>query len=425
MTQFLRPAAPPLRRTCRGASAAGALFALFFALPQALADAADDSTAQAAEAVRAARSAQLPDFGAMVREADKSELLDAFGGGDLSLASEQSSLYRNGAGELYGPASARVAGCRSASDPECRAVQVLDKGFPERPDVDGDVLAGRDQIIGGSGSVPPGISTDVGTCRDFVVSVPPQTSTEVCRAGGWFEDAACSTGWIPTQEVSLTRWACTKMDAVVEPLVCRATASFTTKPVFFERCFFGLDLLPAADGREHAAPSASAFFPAVCEETRFTEEEVVCDAVLSATPQASCAMGDVASGKAVGDSTLFADECPGGDTLTISHECRREAALSRAVLLSLNGWGSAVSLRSGNSLAIVHPTVSACRATLTVTSIECSGLACIASAEAVIYGSGVPRGTIAAKLPFNAYGQSSVVEDVWSDGCAALSGGGS
>lgn len=412
----------PGRRQCRPRSSAGAaaLLSILLAAPQAAGGGENDA---AAEAVRAARAAAVPDFGSMVRNADKSQYLDAFGGGDLSLTAEQSALYQNGAGELYGPAVARVTGCRNASDPECLAVQVLDKGFPERPAVGDDVLAGRDEIVEGAEGVPPGTSTDDGTCHDFVVSVPAQTSVEVCRAGGWFEDVSCDAGWMAAQETSLTRWACTKMEAVAEPLVCQAPADFTTKPVYAERCFFDLDAFPtAASGRETAAASASASFPAVCDETRFTEEEFTCDAVLSVSPQASCTMGETTSGQAVGDSTLFDDECPGGDTLTLSHECRREAAASRAVLLSLNGWGDGVSLRSGNSITVAHPTASVCKARLTVVSIDCTGLSCIASAEAVIYGSGVPRGTISAKLPFTAYGQSSALEDVWSDGCATLSG---
>lgn len=94
--------------------------------------------------------------------------------------------------------------------------------------------------------------------------------------------------------------------------------------------------------------------------------------------------------------------------------------MSRAVQVSLNSWGSAVSLRNGGAATVAHPTVLACEAQLRVTSIECTGISCIASVTATVYGSGIARGSIAAKLPYKAYGKSSHVEDVWTDECAGL-----
>lgn len=380
-------------------------------------DTPEDNTA-AADAVRAARETVLPDFGGIVREADKDAVLGSFGAGDLDLVQDQTSLYDEGAGELYGPASTRVVGCRKASDPECLAVQVLDKGFPERPAVPDDVLAGRDEVVEGSGGSGGGTP---GACHDFVVTTPPTVETEVCRAGGWFEDFACAVGWKATSEQTLTRWACSKMPAAESALVCRISADFTTKPAFEERCFFDPDALASTvTGTESSSASVSATFPADCDETRFTVEELSCDAVLDVKPEASCTMGEVTSGTDTGDSTLFGDECPGGDTLTVEHVCRRETAVSRAVQVSLNSWGSAVSLRNGGAATVAHPTVLACEAQLRVTSIECTGISCIASVTATVYGSGIARGSIAAKLPYKAYGKSSHVEDVWTDECAGL-----
>lgn len=164
------------------------------------ADAADKAADAAAEAVRAAKATPRPDVKGMIGEAAKrpSEWLGGFGSGDLDAVREEAALYRDGEGELYGPAVNVVAGCRNAEDPECRAVQILDRGFPERPPIPDDILAGRDEVIdgigsGSTGSVAPGIGSS-GVCTDFVISTKPVYAEEVCRLGGWYDEATCRTG---------------------------------------------------------------------------------------------------------------------------------------------------------------------------------------------------------------------------------------
>ena len=207
--------------------------ALHFALSPASADAA-------ADAVRAARSTTLPDFEGVISEGRNSGALDGFGGGNLDEVRDAEALYRDGEGLLYAPAANRVVGCRSASDPECRAVQVLDRGFPERPSVPEDVLIGRDDVVdNAAGSRPGGIGSSE-SCRDFTITIPERVETEVCSAGSPFADFTCRTGWETSTEI-LTRWACRMGSAYREALACRIVSrpgTVTETPV---ACWFGPD----------------------------------------------------------------------------------------------------------------------------------------------------------------------------------------
>ena len=79
-------------------------------------------------------------------------------------ANAAQNLWAEGKGTLTGSAEATVIECRGKTDTTCRAIQVLDKGFPERPVIGEDVLAGRDEIVNNPTVTPD----DNGTCKNFL-----------------------------------------------------------------------------------------------------------------------------------------------------------------------------------------------------------------------------------------------------------------
>ncbi len=109
-----------------------------------------------ADAVHAAHAVALPDKDAILQagtaEADKT--FEGFGGVHPEKATEEKALYQSGMGALYEPAVGSVVRCRDREDPTCRAVQILDRGFPERPPISDDILIGRDEVVGNAEGNP-------------------------------------------------------------------------------------------------------------------------------------------------------------------------------------------------------------------------------------------------------------------------------
>ena len=176
----------------------------------------------------------------------ESEVLTGFGGGDRSLVSREESYWQSGKGDLYGPSVNRTVRCRSASDPECLAVQVLDRGFTDRPAVPDSMLAGRDEIINGLGNPPAGSSP--GTCHDFSISIPAIRQEMTCSAGAPFIDQTCLTGWEASGASNETRWACFIAPEMEKTFTCRVPAGFSTTTETHYTCLFdGSALAPERD----------------------------------------------------------------------------------------------------------------------------------------------------------------------------------
>ena len=201
------------------------------------------------EAVAAARNTQLPDIDGIMANHDG--VLDAVGGGSTEGLDDVKNLWADGKGTLTGSAEATVIECRGKTDTTCRAIQVLDKGFPERPVIGEDVLAGRDEIVNNPTVTPD----DNGTCKDVTIEADPVEVTKTCRAGGWWNEKACRIGPVEIGKVTAKYFACAEGEGTSSERSCLTTVS--GKPassVWTERCFFG---------KESSAASGT-----VTEETR-------------------------------------------------------------------------------------------------------------------------------------------------------------
>lgn len=391
--------------------------ALHFAPSPASADAA-------ADAVRAARSTALPDFEGVISEGRNTGALDGFGGGNLDQVRDAEALYRDGDGLLYAPATNRVVGCRSASDPECRAVQVLDRGFPERPSVPEDVLIGRDDVVeNAAGSRPGGIGSSE-SCRDFTITIPERVETEVCSAGSPFADFTCRTGWETSTEI-LTRWACRMGSAYREALACRIVSrpgTVTETPV---ACWFGPDALtPSKTYEEITTARAFAEFPARCEAPQVTRTTLTCSISLTVTAGPSCKLGSVSRSTALGAPALFEDACGGGDTMTVETTCAQVASdRRRKAAFRLNDFGDVVVTGTG-AAKLTGKVTPTCRADIQVSSHACTGTNCMIRWEARVYGpTGMLSGTIEGMHAYTGYDASPDAEDRWTNGCEALDPG--
>ena len=373
----------------------------------------------AAQAVKDARATALPDWKSTVKNPESH--LGAVGGGDLSLVESEKSHWQGGKGSLYSPAVERTVECRSASDPECLAVQVLDKGFPERPAVPDSMIAGRDEVVnatfGSGGSAP-------GTCRDFIVNVPGITTEAVCSAGAPFVDHTCRTGWLEAVSSTATRWACLTGEARKASFACRITAAPSSILESHWRCLYNAQALGESKTSYIVTQAkASAVFPAICRAPQKTTVERKCSKTLEVKPVGACLLGTVVSISAKGDATLESDGCPGGDALTVSHKCAASETtdVMRTLSVSLNEFGT-TTLRGSSSTTLKAGT---CKAVVSVKNHKCTGAKktdCSASVTAVISSNGSITGQIQAKIAYEGYARAGTLEDVWTDDCAGLAG---
>lgn len=382
----------------------------------------------ASDAVTAANGTEVPNANDVIGGSSPSDTLGGFGSGDLSLVDEQTKLYQGGYGSLFNPATDRVVVCRNENDPECLAVQELDHGFPERPEIDDSVLDDKNDAIHDQVVEVPGIGSTE-DCTQFVVTTDPVKTTETCRPGGWYVTNDCTSGWHVTAGESWTRWSCTKSLAFATTLACRIPASLETTPETTERCYFDTNALaPVSTVKETTTATATGVWPATCRATQIVEENLTCENVLTVTVTPdSCSLGETATSTTTGDSSLFDDGCPGADTATITTTCAKPSLFGKSFTLKLNG-GYPETKITGTTGREIADTASPCRAKVTVAEHSCNGTDCLVRATIdIYYRSGTTndwKGAISLRHPYRGYDANagSSTSDSWANGCAALEG---
>ena len=374
-----------------------------------------DMTASA-DAVSSAMAVTPPDYSAVISDAakDPSEILGAVGSASTDGLDKQTSLYQNGMGVLYDPAVETVVNCRTETDTTCRAIQILDKGFPERPPVPDDMLLGRDETVGNASAGDTGIENGTTGCRPVTVTTGGTETTETCRPGGWFTDVSCRTGVTEIGIVTAKYFSCGNSEARREDLSCRSSVAPGSVTSWNERCFFGTDAsndYPSLFEKTEA--TATALFPANCTAPQGSVETVSCQEILTVTSTPGCTAGTVTSASAKGGLDLFSDACALGDTLTISHTC----GVNRIVTASLNGFPS-VSLREGYRVYMDHNTDSRCHVNYSAKRFSCTTESCVAQVTATVTLVQINTGSVTVILTYP--NQVASQEEVWEDRCAGI-----
>ena len=372
------------------------------------------------EAVESAFSVPPVDMDAVLQEssADPGKVLGGVGSASTEGLERQTDLYQNGFGVLYDPAVGEVVRCRTQTDTTCRAVQILDRGFPERPPVPDDILLGRDETVGGAGLGDTGIDNGTGGCRPVTVTTPPVETTETCRSGGWFEDVYCRTGVIEQGRVTAKYFSCARSDAREENLTCRSTMAPGSITEYTERCFFGQEAsVPGGTIVETTAASASALFPAVCTAPQGSVETVTCQEILTVKESLGCTAGESVSAVLQGGIDLTSDACPLGDTITVTHTCGQ----GKRVGVSLNGYPSVRLSPRQTSRLYTNSQNGSCVAVYEYRSISCSGDACVAEMRGQVRYGSTPTGYVTVRLTF-ADESVTQTEEIWEDYCRDLRG---
>jgi hypothetical protein len=242
---------------------------------------------------KATENASQVDIEKMSRDAqaDRQKFFEAFEKPSDAGIKRQTDLYQKGMGALLAPATEEVISCRNKTDPTCSAIQVLDRGFPERPHIPDSVLAGRDGVVNNAGSVP---GRDVpGGCKEYSVGVKGSESVETCSVGSWFSDVLCHENWVPLGTVEAKHYSCKQSTVQNRNFYCDPEGEEVTKTTWIERCIFGQEAL-VSSGR--VVQSTKAFvraeFPAVCKATQGHFETVKCSEFIDPNANAGCKPGE-------------------------------------------------------------------------------------------------------------------------------------
>lgn len=403
-----------LALTTAGATLAGAAF-----LATVLVTNTARAGLSAEEAAALAWETPSPDIGSISEDASqhRDEVWQSFEPVTAEGFEKEKAPYQDGYGALFGPASSEVVRCRDKTDTTCRAIQVLDRGFPERPSIPEEDLAGHDEIVEDSGG-SSGPSGD--GCRPNVVTTPDRVETEVCSAGGFYSDLVCRKGWEEGPATTLTRWRCRDSESSESSVTCRVTASFTTTPVWTSTCSFGEEApTPAKTFKKVTEATARASFPALCTAPQYTVSETVCEDVLSVEKETSaCTPGSVSTASANGGADLASDPCPGGVTLTSEKTCIANEQPRRAtVKLTLDGFPSATLRVSGYRDVTQSGTGCTCR--YKVLKVTCDGGTCFLDASATVYhrsgGTNRETGTVTVRHVYQT--STTSWKETWTSTC--------
>lgn len=368
--------------------------------------------ATVAEAVSAARATDPVDVDRIVAHPDG--VLDAVGGGGTEGLDDVQSLWADGKGTLAGSAQASVIECRGKTDTTCRAIQVLDRGFPERPSIGEDILAGRDEIVENPTTAP---NAGDETCRDVSIETPEVETTETCRAGGWWTETACRIGPVEIGKVTAKHFACAEGEGKTEVRTCLSQMSGTpSSSVWTQRCFFGQEAgKPEGTVKTETSAVAKAVFTGTCTSTDASSETVKCSEVLESNNDHGCVLGAKTTGRVTGDSILQHDGCSDGDVLLAQHTCGKAN-----LVMQVKGFPSLAVSPSNASSGIPHRTNSHCRADYGWKSVDCAGPTCTAKLWARVYYDKNLMGIM--NLTFTYTNESYYLKDVWVDHCASIRG---
>lgn len=176
------------------------------------------------EAAQAAQSVPRPNFGSIVTNDKRNDVVNKDFIGDTS---ELSGLRNeSGMGDLFTPGSNKANACLSQNDPECLAVQLVYQGGANKPELDesekneimGDyeeTIVKADEIVGDADSI---VSSET-HCETVETVIPGVSEIEVCdEATGGVTSGTCSEGW--TMEMG-TRELYRCHEEAVENQTCR------------------------------------------------------------------------------------------------------------------------------------------------------------------------------------------------------------
>lgn len=378
-------------------------------------------------AVDAARKTPLPDYWALQGAADVQDAIHAATGNTQALEA----LRQDGQGMLFAPGRTEADRCKSAGDPTCLAVQVVDRESTTRPEIDpdvsGDLEAGRDEIVGnaedwvhieGTGST--------GTCRPNISTVVKPSVTHTCDVRvsqeSTSETHACLIAWESILEES-SRWMCRIVDRKEFSATCSVPVVVKQETTSTVACYEGVKNATPASCPVTVTAETKEKHLAVCVRPKYRTIVRQCSKRLVVKPSGTCTVGTVTEATNTDYAALTEDSIPGVETLTVSATCRERAGGLPEVVLSTNsvtGGACDITVSTAESVFDIPLSVSGGSVRFAGTT-HCNGRDCITEARMTVWaGTGaasVYSGEVFVRLAFIRFMKTGEA-DYWQEDCA-------
>lgn len=378
-------------------------------------------------AVEAARKTPLPDYSALQGAADIQDAIHAATGNTQTLEA----LRQDGQGMLFAPGRTEADRCKSAGDPTCLAVQVVDRESTTRPEIDpdvsGDLEAGRDEIVGnaedwvhieGTGST--------GTCRPNISTVVKPSVTHTCDVRvsqeSTSETHACLIAWESILEES-SRWMCRIVDRKEFSATCSVPVVVKQETTSTVACYEGVKNATPASCPVTVTAETKEKHLAVCVRPKYRTIVRQCSKRLVVKPSGTCTVGTVTEATNTDYAALTEDSIPGVETLTVSATCRERAGDLPEVVFSTNsvtGGACDITVSTAEPVFDIPLSVSGGSVRFAGTT-HCNGRDCITEARMTVWaGTGaasVYSGEVFVRLAFIRFMKTGEA-DYWQEDCA-------
>ncbi len=378
-------------------------------------------------AVDAARKTSLPDYSALQGAADIQDAIHAATGNTQTLEA----LRQDGQGMLFAPGRTEADRCKSAGDPTCLAVQVVDRESTTRPEIDpdvsGDLEAGRDEIVGnaedwvhieGTGST--------GTCRPNISTVVKPSVTHTCDVRVSQESTsqthACLIAWESILEES-SRWMCRIVDRKEFSATCSVPVVVKQETTSTVACYEGVKNATPASCPVTVTVETKEKHLAVCVRPKYRTIVRQCSKRLVVKPSGTCTVGTVTEATNTDYAALTEDSIPGVETLTVSATCRERAGDLPEVVFSTNsvtGGACDITVSTAEPVFDIPLSVSGGSVRFAGTT-HCNGRDCITEARMTVWaGTGaasVYSGEVFVRLAFIRFMKTGEA-DYWQEDCA-------
>lgn len=388
----------------------------------------DDVEKAVEEAVAAGRGTPVPDFEALGKDAGLNDYVKANTGSTAQIEA----LRRDGQGELYWPGRSQADACWKHNDPRCLAVQMVDKGSANRPNLDpdlaGDLIAGRDEVIGSAEDRVDlgGTGSSTGTCRKHTTTITGPEETVTCevrtteRPGGAVEKSCTRRFEEITDERSV--WACSNTLKEVSQEACSIPVVVKQETTTTLACFEG-----RKDAKTETCPVTVSVAQkqkhyAACLKPEYRSVTRTCTKRLVVRAQASCRIGEIEKASNTDYGGLGEDAVPGADTLEVRSVCAEKGF--RLILATNSRPGGEADLAVETTSDVFETVMNVAGGMVRFAGdVSCNAADCIASVTMSVYKasgtSHVYQGEVSLRLPFTRFVRQSETEH-WSETCTGV-----
>lgn len=380
------------------------------------------------EAVEAAKAVPVPDYTALQKTPAVQDFVSANSGNTGQIEA----LRQNGQGALYAPGRSEADACWSRNDPHCLAVQMVDKGSTNRPQLDpdlaGDLIAGRDEVLDHIDDYVnvDGNGSSAGSCTSHTTTITKPEETVTCdvrttQTPGTSTENTCEHFFDAITSVESV-WACKTTHRETEDKTCSVPVVVRQQTTTTLACFEGKQNASKESCPVTVTTGKKEKHVAACVKPQLKSITKTCTRRLVVKADASCKIGSEQTATNTNHAELAEDAVSGADTLSVTSRC-----VEKGLQLTL-ATNSRAGVKPDLAVTVttdVFETVQSVTGGLVryKGSVTCNKADCLADVAMRVYKasgtSHVYQGEVSVRLAFTRFVKTAETEH-WSETCTGL-----